>query len=52
MFTKDPKLTMVELGKLYKLKPESVKEPDVYVIAKMEKVLLPSGKVEVAERSM
>ena len=39
---------MDELGKLYELKPESVKEPDIYLGANMEKVQLPNGKVEWA----
>jgi Reverse transcriptase (RNA-dependent DNA polymerase) len=46
VFSKDPKLTMDELGKLYELKPESVKEPDIYLGANMEKVQMPDGRVE------
>ena len=46
IFAKDPKVTMDELGKLYELKPESVKEPDIYLGANMEKVQLPNGKLE------
>ncbi|KAI2500467.1 Reverse transcriptase (RNA-dependent DNA polymerase) [Fragilaria crotonensis] len=46
IFAKDPKVTMNDLGKLYELKPESVKEPDIYLGANMEKVQLPNGKVE------
>jgi hypothetical protein len=46
VFAKDPQTTMNELGKLYELKPESVHEPDIYLGANMEKVQLPSGKVE------
>jgi hypothetical protein len=30
VFAKEPKVSMDKLGKLYKLKPESVHEPDVY----------------------
>ncbi len=49
ILSKDPKVTMDELGKLYELKPESVMEPDLYLGANMEKVqLLPNGKVEWA----
>ena len=48
IFAKDPKVTMLELGKLYELKPESVKEPDIYLGANMEKVQLPNGRVEWA----
>lgn len=48
IFAKDPKVTMNELGKMYELKPESVHEPDIYLGADMEKVQLPSGKVEWA----
>ena len=48
IFSKDLKVTMDELGKLYKLKPESVKEPNLYLGANMEKVQLPNGKVEWA----
>ena len=29
IFSKDPEVTMDKLGKLYKLEPESVKEPDL-----------------------
>ena len=46
IFAKDPKLTMDELGKRYKLKPESVREPEIYLGANMEKVQLPDGRVE------
>ena len=48
IFAKDPKSTMDELGKLYELKPESVKEPDIYLGANMEQVQLPDSKVECA----
>ena len=46
VFAKEPRITMDEHGKLYKLKPESVHEPDVYLGANMEKVQLPSGRVD------
>ncbi len=46
VFAKDPRTTMNEPDKLYKLKPESVHEPDIYLGANMEKVQLPNGKVE------
>jgi hypothetical protein len=39
---------MDKLGKLYKLKPESVKEPNIYLGANMEKFQLPRDKVEWA----
>jgi hypothetical protein len=39
---------MDKLGKLYKFKPESVKEPDLYLGANLKKVQLPNGKVEWA----
>ena len=48
IFAKEPKMTMDELGKFYELKPESVCEPNIYLEADMEKVQLPSGKVEWA----
>ena len=51
IFAKNPKLTMGELGKLYELKSESVKEPDIYLGADMEKVQLPNGRVEWATSS-
>jgi hypothetical protein len=37
IFAKDPKMTMDKHGKLYKLKPKSVKEPNIYLGANMEK---------------
>ena len=40
-----PKMTIVKLGKLHKLKPESVKEPGINLGAKIEKFQLPNGKV-------
>ena len=51
IFAKNPKLTMNELGKLYELKPESVKEPNTYLDADMEKVQLPNDRVEWAMSS-
>ena len=48
IFAKDPKMTLDKLEKLLKLKPESVKEPNIYFGVNMEKVQLPSGKVEWA----
>ena len=48
VFAMDSKVTMNELGKLYKLKPESVKEPYIYLGANMEKVQLPDGRIEWA----
>ena len=39
---------MNKLGKLYELKPESVKEPNIYLGANMEKVQMPDGRVEWA----
>jgi hypothetical protein len=46
IFAEEPKFTMDELGKLNELKPESVKKPNVYLGANMEKVRLPDGKVK------
>ena len=37
--------------KLYELKPESIHKPDVYLRENMEKVQLPSGRVEWAMSS-
>ena len=37
VFAKEPKVTMDELGKLYELKPKSVREPNIYLGADMEK---------------
>ena len=49
VFAKDPKFTMDELRELYELKPESIKEPNIYLGVNMEKVQLPDGsKVEWA----
>ena len=51
VFAKKPKTIMDALGQLYELKPESVKEPELYLGANMEKVQLPSGKTEWAMSS-
>jgi hypothetical protein len=42
---------MNDLGKLYELKPESVREPDLYLGANIEKVQLPDGRSEWAMTS-
>jgi hypothetical protein len=41
-------MTTDKVGKLYKVKPESVTEPDIFLGANMVKVKLPNGKVESA----
>ena len=48
IFAKKSKITkMDKLGKLYEHKPESVKEPDIYLLGdNMEKVQFPNVKVE------
>ena len=46
VFSQNPKLVMDELGSLYELKPESVKEPDIYLGANIEKIQLPDGRSE------
>ena len=51
IFGKNSKLTMDELGKLYEFKPGSVKEPDIYLGADMEKVQLSNGRVKWAMSS-
>ena len=51
VFAQEPKVIMSALGQLYELTPESVKEPDLYLGANMEKVQLPSGKTEWATPS-
>jgi hypothetical protein len=43
IFSRDPKTAMDELGKMYELKPESVKPPDIYLGANIEKIQLPDG---------
>jgi hypothetical protein len=42
---------MDDLGKLYEMKPESVREPELYLGANMEKVQLPDGRSEWAMTS-
>jgi hypothetical protein len=44
IFSKDPQTVMNKLGELYELKPESVKEPDVYLWANIVKVQLGDGQ--------
>jgi hypothetical protein len=52
VFSHNPKLVMDELGKLYEsLKPESVKSPDIYLGANIEKVQLPNGRSELGMTS-
>ena len=48
VFAKDPRAIMTAIGECYELKPESVKEPEIYLGANMEKVQLPNGKTEWA----
>ena len=48
VFAKEPKVTMDKLWKLYELKPEIVREPNIYLGADMVKEQLPNGKVEWA----
>jgi hypothetical protein len=48
VFAQDPQKIMIAIGECYELKPESVKEPDIYLGANMEKVQLPNGKTEWA----
>ena len=43
---KEPKAIMADIGKMYELKPESVKEPDIYLGANIERTQLPNGKSE------
>jgi hypothetical protein len=44
LFSKDPRTIMNRLGELYELKPESVKEPDVYLAANIERIQLRDGR--------
>ena len=44
MFSKDLRTIMNQLGELYELTPESVKEPDVYLGANIERVQLRDGR--------
>jgi hypothetical protein len=46
IFAKNPKSAMDALGQLYELKPHSVKEPDLYLGANVEKFQLPNGRTE------
>ena len=46
VFSKQPKEVMDSIGKYYELKPESVKEPEIYLGANFEKVQLPDGRSE------
>jgi hypothetical protein len=51
VFSRSPKQVMDNLGKLYELKPESVREPELYLGANIEKVQLPDGRSEWAMTS-
>jgi Reverse transcriptase (RNA-dependent DNA polymerase) len=51
IFSRNPKQVMDDLGKLYEMKPESVREPELYLGANMEKVQLPDGRSEWAMTS-
>ena len=44
IFSKDPRTIMNRLGELYELKPASVKEPDVYLGANIERIQLKDGR--------
>ena len=46
VFANEPKVIMADIGKLYELKPESVKEPDIYLGANIERTQLPDGRSE------
>ena len=46
VFAKEPKIIMADIGKLYELKPESVKEPDIYLGANIDRLQLPNGRSE------
>jgi hypothetical protein len=46
IFSKEPKVIMDAIGQLYELKSGSVKEPDIYLGADIEKVQLPDGRSE------
>ena len=43
IFSKDPRVIMNQLGEFYELKPESVKEPDLYLGANIEKIQVKDG---------
>jgi hypothetical protein len=47
-FAKDPKMTMDELGKLYELKPERVKEPNFFSVPIRRRSNLLNDKVKWA----
>ena len=51
IFSRNPRHVMDDLGKLYEMKPESVREPELYLGANMEKVQLPDGRSEWAMTS-
>jgi Reverse transcriptase (RNA-dependent DNA polymerase) len=51
IFSRAPQQVMDDLGQLYELKPESVREPDIYLGANIEKVQLPDGRSEWAMTS-
>jgi hypothetical protein len=51
IFSRNPKQVMDDLGKLYEMKPESVREPELYLGANIEKVQLPDGRSEWAMTS-
>ena len=44
IFSKDPRTIMNQLGEFYDLKPESVKEPDLYLGANIEKIQVKDGR--------
>ena len=44
IFSKDPRTIMNQLGEFYELKPESVKEPDLYLGANIEKIQVKDGR--------
>ena len=44
IFSKDPRVIMNQLGEFYELKPESVKEPDLYLGANIEKIQVKDGR--------
>ena len=46
VFAKNPKSIMDTVGQLYELMPDSVKEPDLYLGANVEKFQLPNGRTE------
>jgi hypothetical protein len=43
IFSKDPRVIMNQLGEFYELKSESVKEPDLYLGANIEKIQVKDG---------